>query len=116
MPRANKPAARFSSVMKEVVAAAPLYRAYADWRKVRGALADPAQFLPVAEKLLQHYPKLAAAYRDARAIIAAHPRTDGAKVLREMLEIGEAERALDPAFLPALKREVAALRRKYAAG
>jgi predicted dehydrogenase len=116
VPRPDKPAARFSSVMKEVVAAAPLYRAYADWRKLRGVLADPAQFLPVAEKLLQHYPKLAAAYRDARAIIAAHPRTDGAQVLREMLEIGEAERALDPAFLPALKREVAALRRQYAAG
>ncbi len=116
VPRPDEPAARFSSVMKDVVAAVPVYRAYADWKKVRGALADPAQFLPVAEKLLLHYPRLADAYRDARAIIDAHPKTDGAQVLREMLEVGQAERALDPAFLPALKREVAALRRKYAAG
>jgi hypothetical protein len=102
--------------MKALVTCAPLYRAYADWKKVQGALADPAQFLPIAAKLLQHYDSLVAAYTQAQAIIAAYPKSDGAQVLRDMLAVGEPERVLAPTFLPALKREVAALRRKYSDG
>ncbi len=113
VPKPKEPAARFSGVMKDLAAVVPLYRAYTDWKKVRGALAEPARFVEVARNLLDAYPRLAAAYRDARAISAAYPRSDGAQVLRQMLEEGEAERALAPAFLPALKREMAALRRKY---
>lgn len=115
VPEPNETAARFSSVMKDLTETAPLYNAYVDWKKVRTALVDPAQFLSVAEKLLLNYPKLVTAYGDAQEIVAAYPKSDGAQVLREMLELGEAAQALDPLFLPALKREVAALRRKYPA-
>jgi hypothetical protein len=89
-------AARFSSVMKDLVICAPVYRAYADWKK-----------------LLESCDKLVATYRDARAIVNAHPKSDGAQVLREMLEVGGEQKVLAPTFLKALKREVAALARKH---
>lgn len=104
---------RFSTVMKDIVIYAPIYRAYADWKKVQGALTDPAAFKPVAANLLASYDNLTATYREARGIVKAFPKTDGAQVLSEMLEIGGEKQVLAPAFLPALKKEVAALTRKY---
>ena len=77
------------------------------------ALARPEEFLPVAAKLLDNHEKLVAAYRTAREIVAAHPGTDGARVLAEMLDVGGEQKALAPGFRPALKKEVAALRRKF---
>lgn len=113
VPEEKDTAARFSSVMKDLVLCAPVYRAYADWKKVQGALSRPEEFLPVAKRLLDGYDKLVATYKDARAIIKAHPGSDGAQVLSEMLEVGEEKKALAPGFLPALKRDVAALTRKF---
>ncbi len=106
-------AANFTATMKEIIVYAPLYRAYADWKKVSSALSFPADFLPIATKLYNAYDKLVAAYRDAREIVSAHPRSDGARVLAEMLAVGEEKTVLAPEFLPALKREVAMLKRKY---
>lgn len=106
-------AADFSSTMKEMTICAPMFRAYADWKKVQSSIAEPAQFLPVASRLLDNYDHLVSTYRDARAIVDAYPGSDGAKVLAEMLEVGQEQGALAPDFRAALKREVAALRRKY---
>ncbi|MFA5205568.1 MAG: Gfo/Idh/MocA family oxidoreductase [Lentisphaeria bacterium] len=110
------PAAHFSTTMKGMVEYAPVYRAYADWKKVQPALARPEEFRPVAARLLDSYEKLTAAYRDARAIVDAQPGTDGARVLAEMLEVGEEQQVLAPGFLPALKQEVATLKRKFGDG
>lgn len=113
VPPEGGKAADFSTIMKAVVIQAPFYRAYADWKRVQPALARPEEFLPVARRLLDSYETLAAAYRDARAIINALPDSDGAQVLREMLEVGGETQVLAPSFFPALKREVAALTRKF---
>lgn len=48
----------FSAVMKDMVLYAPMYRAYADWKKVESALADPGAMLPVAQRVLDVYDKL----------------------------------------------------------
>lgn len=112
----NDKAANFSSTMKDIIVLAPVYRAYADWKKVHAAMAHPEEFLPLAGKLLDSYDKLVATYQDARAIVKAYPKSDGARVLSEMLEVGEEKKALAPEFLPALKREVAALKKKFGDG
>jgi hypothetical protein len=109
-------AANFSTTMKAMVAHAPTYRAYADWKKVQTDMARPEEFLPVAVRLLDNYDALVVAYKDARAIIKAFPKSDGAIVLAEMLELGDEKKVLAPAFLPALKKEVAALQKKYSDG
>ena len=102
--------------MKNLVFHAPIYRAYADWKKVQSAMSRPEEFLPVAKRLLDNYGGLAEAYRDAREIVTAYPQSDGAQVLSEMLEVGEEKQALAPGFLPALKKEVAALGKKFSIG
>jgi hypothetical protein len=109
-------AAEFTTVMKDVIACAPLVRAYLDWKKVAPSLAEPEAFLPIVEKLVFHYDNIKKAYRDARSIMKAYPGTDGARVLSEMLDIGEAGKIFSSGFLPSLKRELAALRRKHGAG
>lgn len=106
-------AAEFTSVMKDMVTCAPMYRAYVDWKKVQDAITDPAQFYPIAKKLLDNYDLLVQAYKDARAIIKAYPKSDGATVLAEMLDVGDDKKACSAAFLAALKKDVAALKRKY---
>jgi hypothetical protein len=113
VPDAGDTAANFSTTMKGMVTFAPVYRAYADWRKVRSALREPAAFLPIAQRLLDGYGQLVAAYKDAHAIVDAYPESDGAQVLRAMLDVGEETTVLSPGFLPALKKEVAALRRRF---
>ena len=109
----NDKAAQFSTIMKAVITHAPQYRAYADWKKIQSAMVRPGEMLPIVEQLAASFEKLVAAYRDARDIIQAYPTSDGAQVLREMLEVGGEQEILQPAFLPALKRELASLRRKY---
>lgn len=112
----NEKAANFTSAMKDLIFHAPIYRAYADWKKVLTAMVQPAEFLPIATQLLDGYDKLVAAYKQARAIIKDYPNSDGAKVLAEMLKLGEEEKVLAPDFLPALKKDVAALRKKFGDG
>jgi hypothetical protein len=112
----NKKASTFSTTMKNVIAYSTIYRAYADWKKVQSAMTRPEEFLPVASKLLGSYDQLAATYKDARDIVKAYPKSDGARVLSEMLELGEHKKALAPSFLPALKKEVAALQKNFGDG
>ena len=113
VPPAEEPAAKFSSVMKDLITTSINYRSYADWKKVSSAISDESQFLPIAEKLLDCYPLLKETYLNARAIIDKYPKSDAAQVLGEMLEIGKEAEALAPSLLPGLKREVNALRRKF---
>lgn len=111
----SKTAQRFSSIMKDMVIHAPAYRAYADWKKVQSSMTQPEQFLPIAKRLMESYKDLVETYRDAQTIVREYPKSDGAQVLREMLEVGEADKVLKPSFLPALRKEVAALTRKFGA-
>ncbi len=112
----NDKAANFTTTMKDMVAYAPMVRAYADWKKVQESITSPHEFLPVAKRLLDAYDPLVVAYKDARAIVKAYPKTDGAKVLSEMLEVGGEKQVLAADFLPALKKDVAGLKKKYGDG
>ncbi len=109
----DEKASRFSTTMKDMVIYAPVYRAYADWKKVQASMSNQMEFIPVAERLLTSYAQLVATFKDARAIVNAYPKSDGARVLKEMLVLGDEEKVLAPSFLPALKKDVAALRKKY---
>lgn len=102
---------RFTTVMRDLIACATTYRAYRDWGKVAQDLADASRYLEIVEALVQTYPRLRATYGEARRIIDAYPQSDGARVLSEMLAVGEEQAALAPAFLRALRRRHAALKR-----
>ncbi len=96
---------RFSKTASELVHYATLYRAYADWRKVRLNMAEPYQLLGLMIPLLEEIAPMRKVYLLARKIISAYPRSDGARVLGELLELGEESVVMAPAFLAQLKRE-----------
>ena len=112
-PKADEPGARFTAVMRDLIATSVTYRAYRDWKKVKSNLTNPTDFIPIAEALLHQFPVLQKAYQEAAEIITAHPGTDGARVLSEMLEVGKPAEVLAPDFLRNLKSEVAAYRRQH---
>ncbi len=112
----NAKAKTFSTTMKAMTQYTPMVRAYLDWKKVQASLTNPAEFLPIATRLRDNYEKLVVTFKDARAIAKTYPKSDGAQVLTELLEVGEAKTVLAAAFLPALKKDVAVLKRKYSDG
>ena len=100
---------RFSTVMKNLIKYSMAYRAYVDWTRVREDMVNPQQTDRLAYELLPLVDDMKAVYAEARKIADAYPDSDGAKVLREMLELGGEAEVLKPSFKAALKRRAAKL-------
>ncbi len=96
---------RFTAVMRDLIRYAQLVRAYADWKKVRADMAAPMESLFLASELVREYDALRGVYALARQLADAYPQSDGARVLREMLALGEEQKVMAPGFLAALKRD-----------
>ena len=96
--------------MRDLIAHAGAYRAYADWRKVGDDMAERGKVAAMARALLANVAPMRAAYAAARALADAYPDSDGARVLKEMLEVGGEQEVLSPALPRKLKRD--AMRRK----
>lgn len=103
----------FTTVMNDLIRLATAHRAYADWRQVRGDLVDPAQFQAVVAAAAKEAGPMVETYRRARRIVDAYPACDGARVLREMLELGGEAEVMKPGFKAAIRREAAALARQF---
>lgn len=103
----------FTQTMKDILHYARLYRAYADWKKVRDDMVFPLGHYALANQMVLQNEPMRAAYVMARKIADAYPDSDGARVLREMLELGEESVVRAPGFLAKLKRELAKAMRKY---
>ncbi len=95
---------RFTTVMKDLVQYSLAYRAYADWSKVRKDMVDPSKVEWLAYELLLLADAMKSVYAEARKIADAFPSSDGARVLREMLELGGEPEVMKPGFKAALKR------------
>ena len=106
-------AGRFTTVMKDLISLSTAYRAYIDWKKVLPSMDNPDEILQVAMNLQASLDKLKTTYKEARALIAAYPGSEGARVLKEMLEVGEEKKALalGADFLPSLKKEIVAAKK-----
>ena len=104
---------QFAATMKSLISASTAYRAYQDWKKVLPQMEQPSQFVGVVKKLADLYPGLVDTYKTARTLANAYPRSDGARLLGEMLALGGEKIATQPRFRARLRRELAALRRKY---
>lgn len=101
---------QFNTVMKELIPLATTYRAWADWSRVAEDLAEPGKMVELAERLLAALPKLRRIVPQARKIAEAYPDSDGARVLREMLALADAERTASEEFERELKGQVKATR------
>ena len=74
---------------------------------------NPERVLDMLEALIAAFPALLETYAEARKLIDAYPTSDGARVLREMLEIGDEARVTAPGFPDTLMTEQAALRAQF---
>ena len=103
---------QFTSIMKDLIYHALEYRAYADWSRVFDDVTEPAKVVELADGVIRRYPAMRRAMTEARKLADAYPRSDGAKVLREMLAVGDEATVMRPDFLDALKKKRARLKRK----
>lgn len=103
----------FSATMANLIGQALAWRAYADWSKVSAELHQGDKLMEMLHRVVHQFPALKQAYAAAQKLIRAYPASRGARVLREMLEVGGGPVAASAASLARLKRELAALRRKH---
>lgn len=103
---------RFSQIMKDLCHYVPLYRAYVDWTAVVDAAADRNAVVAIVERFIAEYPQLVKAYRAGRKLADAYPRSDGARVLRQMLALGDEDRVTKGNLRDQARKVLAQLRRK----
>jgi hypothetical protein len=103
---------QFTTIMRDLIAHALAYRAYADWAQVFDDVKEPGRVVDLADRLVERYPAMRQTMRRARQLADAYPRSDGAQVLREVLELADEKIVLRGGFLDEVKRQRARLKRK----
>ena len=103
----------FSKTMADLIQAALRYRACADWSKVAKDMVNPMALSGMFGKVIAEYPRMRETYAMARRIVDAYPNSDGGRVLREMLDVGLEKTFMAGGFLAGLKRQEAALNRRF---
>ncbi len=94
---------QFNLVMNDLINAALVYRAYADWMAVADSVMEPARVLELADNLIREYPRMLDVMRKARALADKYPGSEGARLLCEMLEVGGESCMTGKGFLKAVK-------------
>jgi hypothetical protein len=100
----------FNSVMNDLIKAALAYRAYADWMSVADSVIEPMRMVELADTVIREHPHTLEVMRKARALADKYPRSEGARLLREMLETGGESCVSSTGFLKKVREE----RRKLA--
>ncbi len=77
---------QFSRTMRDLINATNVYCAYRDWSKVAGDMKEPRQLLKLIDNLIETLPHLQQSQSVAKQMVTAYPRSDGARVLQEILE------------------------------
>jgi predicted dehydrogenase len=79
------PAHRFTTVMRDLIAATNAVCAYRHWSEVAEDMADPSQLDAMRTSADQARPALEKARSEALEIVRAYPSSDAARVLQEIL-------------------------------
>lgn len=104
---------QFSATMIELIGLARNCRAYLDWHRIEREMASPGGLIEIVNRVIADHSRRREIFPRAHRIADAYPSSDGARVLREMLELAEDRQTGAPAFLKRLKQELAGLRRRY---
>jgi hypothetical protein len=105
----------FTRTMADMHKYVVLYRQYIDWKKVIWQAQDPQKIILTGEKVVKEFPDILATYKMARKIADAYPASDGARVLREILERGCEKEITARGALEKIKKELGSLKKKYKA-
>jgi len=104
---------QFSLTMRDLTNCAVAYEAYRQWSLVLDDMVQPAEVLPVVDRLIEALPRLNEVQAIARQIVDRYPESDGARVLREMLELSGEEVTTRPGFGAELARTREELARRF---
>lgn len=90
----------FSKTMTEIIGWANTCRALDGWAGLASKTAPESvqKIREVRDKFLAKLPEIQALYRQARVIVDAYPQSDGARVLKEMLDLGGEDRVAAGSF------------------
>ncbi|NQU41962.1 hypothetical protein HQ520_01660 [bacterium] len=106
----------FTTVMKELIPHATAWRAYADYASILTDVKNKQRVVELADQVIERYPEMKKAMQEAEKIASAHPRSTGARVLREMLELADPNETLKNGFLARLKKRRAELAKEAEKG
>ena len=99
----------FTTLMRDLISVAPIYRAYADWTQIQKDVRDFPKVARVVEQYIQTFPQIVKVYKHAHEIIDAYPKSNAARPIKELLELGGDEVACSKATLAQAKKILAKL-------
>jgi len=102
---------KFSTVISRLIRYSLLHRAYADWSGIAEDVKDLDPVIDLAEQIIGKYPEMRKTMRAARKIADAYPRSEGSRVLRDMLEHADEEKTMKRGFVDAVKKDRTRLKR-----
>ena len=102
----------FSTVMKDLLSHMETARAARDWLTVAADMEDPREAVPVLDRFLENVDGMKKTFAAARKLVKAHPRSDGARSIREVLDLAEADTVTRKSFIEKVRKDRARLKRK----
>ena len=102
---------RFTTVMKSLIHHAVVSRSVQDWLSVLEDVKEPKRVIEIVDQFVQEYDSMKESMREAHKLINAYPRSDGARVLSEMMELAEATKVTRTSFFENVKEERRRMRR-----
>jgi len=101
----NRTISRLTFLMHDV-------RAFEDWYAVVDDMEDPAQVIGLADKLIKNYPEIQQFSATARQLVEAYPKSRGASLLSELLDMMDADTVLKEDYLASVRKKRSLLKRK----
>ena len=95
----------FSLVMRDLIRLTASYRAYRDWTLVAEDIKEPERLVALADKAIEALSELRETQQAAQRIITHYPDSDGARVLGEILALGDPDFTARAESTADLKRE-----------
>jgi predicted dehydrogenase len=105
--------AGFTSVMKGLIEKqATVARAMLTWLPMADDAVDTGEIVNMADEFIAGFDEMRKSFARARRMIKLHPQSDGAQILREMLEAADAKTVSKKSFLEQVKKVRRKLKRK----
>ncbi len=95
----------FTTVMSKLIRYTTAYKAFVDWMSVIDVMKEPTKVIDLADRIIQNYSDILETVNKAKTIIKAYPKSDGARVLKEMLELASDDFCKNSNFLLKVKRQ-----------
>lgn len=104
----------FSLTIRDLINYTATYCQYRDWSRIQNDIESPVKLPALLDALIGKWPRWQETRQKALRIINHAPASDGARVLKELLDMGDDKQTSDPAYLNKLRDEHRSLTRQLA--